>query len=92
VEKLGAGELVLNSIDRDGTGRGFDTDLIALVRKSVRIPVVASSGAGSAAHFVEVFERTGVEAALAAGIFHREEVTISDVKDALAAAHINVRR
>jgi len=80
VEVLGAGEILVNSIDRDGTNAGFDLDLVDLVRKSVRIPVVASSGAGSAAHFVDVFERTGVEAALAAGIFHRREVELGDVK------------
>ncbi|KAL1951837.1 hypothetical protein VTO73DRAFT_986 [Trametes versicolor] len=91
VEKLGAGEILLNSIDRDGTGLGFDLDLVALVRRSVRIPVVASSGAGRAAHFVDVFEKTGVEAALAAGIFHRREVGIDEVKAALTAADINVR-
>ena len=91
MEKLGAGEIILNSIDRDGTGLGFDVDLIALVRKSVRIPIVASSGAGKPQHFMEVFEKTGVEAALAAGIFHREEVRISDVKQALGVAEISVR-
>ncbi|KAH9837190.1 imidazole glycerol phosphate synthase HisHF [Rhodofomes roseus] len=91
VEKLGAGEIILNSIDRDGTGLGFDIDLVKLVRKSVRIPVVASSGAGKPEHFVEVFEKTGVEAALAAGIFHREEVRIQDVKETLATANITVR-
>ncbi|KAJ7932461.1 hypothetical protein B0H13DRAFT_2516972 [Mycena leptocephala] len=92
VDVLGAGEILLNSIDRDGTGLGFDLDLLALVKRSVRIPVVASSGAGKAAHFVEAFAQTGVEAALAAGIFHREEVGIGEVKDALRAAEINVRR
>ncbi|KAF7347885.1 Imidazole glycerol phosphate synthase hisHF [Mycena venus] len=92
VDALGAGEILLNSIDRDGTGLGFDLDLLALVKHSVRIPVVASSGAGKAAHFVEAFAQTGVEAALAAGIFHREEVGIGEVKDALRAAQINVRR
>ncbi|KAI0695147.1 imidazole glycerol phosphate synthase HisHF [Cytidiella melzeri] len=91
VEKLGAGEIVLNSIDRDGTGKGFDVDLIQLVRRTVSIPIVASSGAGSAAHFVEVFEKTGVEAALAAGIFHRGEVGIGEVKEALAKAGLNAR-
>ncbi|EIW86782.1 hypothetical protein CONPUDRAFT_86721 [Coniophora puteana RWD-64-598 SS2] len=90
-EKLGAGELLVNSIDRDGTGRGFDHALLSLVRRAVRIPVVASSGAGSAAHFVDVFRETGVEAALAAGIFHREEVRIEDVKRALADAGISTR-
>ena len=90
-EKLGAGEIVLNSIDRDGTGLGFDVDLVALVRKNVRIPIVASSGAGKPEHFVEVFEKTGVEAALAAGIFHREEVRIQDVKQTLSATGVSVR-
>ncbi|EMD42128.1 hypothetical protein CERSUDRAFT_110673 [Gelatoporia subvermispora B] len=92
VEKLGAGEILLNSIDRDGTGLGFDIDLVNLVRRNVRIPVVASSGAGKAQHFVEVFQQTGVEAALAAGIFHREEVGIPEVKDALVGANIKARR
>ncbi|KAJ7786246.1 hypothetical protein B0H16DRAFT_24285 [Mycena metata] len=91
-DTLGAGELLLNSIDRDGTGLGFDLDLLALVKRSVRIPVVASSGAGKAAHFVEVFAQTDVEAALAAGIFHREQVGIGEVKEALRAADINVRQ
>ena len=92
VAKLGAGEILLNSIDRDGTGLGFDLDLIRLVKKSVKIPVVASSGAGSRGHFVEVFKETGTEAALAAGIFHRNEVALSEVKEALDSAGIPVRR
>ncbi|KAI0004267.1 hypothetical protein BJV74DRAFT_793251 [Russula compacta] len=92
VEILGAGEILLNSIDRDGTGRGFDLDLVNLVRRNVSIPVVASSGAGYVKHFVDVFEKTGVEAALAAGIFHRGEVQIDDVKEALKARGINARK
>jgi glutamine amidotransferase/cyclase len=92
VETLGAGEILLNSIDRDGTGLGFDLALLRLVKRSVRIPVVASSGAGKAEHFVDVFTKTDVEAALAAGIFHREQVQISQVKDALGTSHVNVRR
>ncbi|KAI5121272.1 hypothetical protein M0805_002317 [Coniferiporia weirii] len=90
-ETLGAGEILLNSIDRDGTGKGFDLDLIHLVRNAVSIPVVASSGAGSTDHFTEVFEQTGVEAALAAGIFHREEVAIGGVKKAMKTAGIKTR-
>ncbi|OBZ79250.1 Imidazole glycerol phosphate synthase hisHF [Grifola frondosa] len=70
----------------------FDLDLVGLVRRSVRIPVVASSGAGSKEHFVQVFEATGVEAALAAGIFHRREVGIDEVKEALKTANIAVRK
>ncbi|MGD8274491.1 MAG: imidazole glycerol phosphate synthase subunit HisF [Thiohalocapsa sp.] len=90
-EALGAGEMLLNSIDRDGSGLGFDLELIAAVRAAVGIPVIASSGAGSPGHFVEVFQVTGADAALAAGIFHRREVPIADVKTALAEAGIPVR-
>ncbi|KAF8971389.1 imidazole glycerol phosphate synthase HisHF [Flammula alnicola] len=91
VEMLGAGEILVNSIDRDGTGLGFDLALVSLIKKNVKIPVVASSGAGTAQHFVDVFKGTDVEAALAAGIFHREEVGIAEVKSLLKAANINVR-
>ncbi|KAF7310856.1 Imidazole glycerol phosphate synthase hisHF [Mycena chlorophos] len=91
VELLGAGELLVNSIDRDGTGLGFDLDLLKLVKGAVRIPVVASSGAGSPTHFIDAFAETNVEAALAAGIFHREEVGIGEVKGALRAVGIHVR-
>jgi glutamine amidotransferase/cyclase len=90
-EALGAGEILLNSIDRDGTGSGFDLELITAVRSAVGIPVIASSGAGSPAHFSEVFARTGVEAALAAGIFHRREVPIEAVKARLREDGIEVR-
>jgi glutamine amidotransferase/cyclase len=90
-EILGAGEILLNSIDRDGTGRGFDVDLVNIVRRNVGIPVVASSGAGKKEHFVDVFKKTNVEAALAAGIFHRGEVGIDEVKEALVKRGINVR-
>ncbi|KAH7104092.1 imidazoleglycerol phosphate synthase [Auriculariales sp. MPI-PUGE-AT-0066] len=91
VEQLGAGEILVNSIDRDGSGLGFDIDLIRLVRQAVKIPVVASSGAGNPQHFVDVFEQTGVEAALAAGIFHRKEVKISDVKQAIKSHGLTSR-
>jgi glutamine amidotransferase/cyclase len=90
-EILGAGEILLNSIDRDGTGRGFDIELVNIVRRNVNIPVVASSGAGKKEHFVDVFEKTSVEAALAAGIFHRGEVQIDEVKEALVERGINAR-
>ena len=82
-EQLGAGEILLNCIDRDGTGAGFDTELINAVKQAVSIPVIASSGAGRAAHFLDVFTRTAAEAALAAGIFHRREVPIPFVKQYL---------
>jgi glutamine amidotransferase/cyclase len=79
-ERLGAGEILLNCIDRDGTNLGFDIELINAVKQAVTIPVIASSGAGRVEHFYEVFTKTGAESALAAGIFHRREVPISAVK------------
>lgn len=82
-EQLGAGEILLNCIDKDGTNSGFDLELIRAVKAAVTIPVIASSGAGCAEHFLEVFTDTGAEAALAAGIFHRKEVPIGEVKDFL---------
>lgn len=78
--ELGAGEILLNCIDRDGTNSGFDTELINAVAEAVSIPVIASSGAGCEDHFLEVFTQTGAEAALAAGIFHRREVPVGEVK------------
>lgn len=90
-QRLGAGEILLNSIDRDGTGLGFDHDLIRMVKNAVSIPVVASSGAGTKEHFVDMFRETNAESALAAGIFHREEVRIEDVKRALGGAGFNSR-
>ena len=91
VEELGAGEILLNSIDRDGTKSGFDIELIEAVRSAVFIPVIASSGAGAPEHFLQVFEKTGVEAALAAGIFHRREVGIGELKGFLKEKGIEVR-
>jgi len=82
-EKLGAGEILLNCIDRDGTNLGFDLELINAVSEAVSIPVIASSGAGRVEHFHEVFTQTQAESALAAGIFHRKEVPISEVKSYL---------
>ena len=70
----------MKSIDRDGTNSGFDIEPAKHVREAVTIPVIASSGAGKVEHFSEVFEKTDVEAVLAAGIFHREEVPIEAVK------------
>jgi glutamine amidotransferase/cyclase len=91
VEKLGAGEIVLNCIDKDGTNSGFDIAMINHIRDNVTIPVIASSGAGKVEHFSEVFEETDVEAALAAGIFHREEVPIEVVKDHMREKGIETR-
>lgn len=91
VEELGAGEILLNCIDCDGQGKGFDIDLIKLISDAVSIPVIASSGAGTAQHFSEVFEKTNASAALAAGIFHRKEVPIESVKEHLLKQGIEVR-
>lgn len=90
-EQLGAGEILLNCIDKDGTNSGFDLELIAGVRQAVTIPVIASSGAGSAFHFLEVFNKTDADAALAAGIFHRKEVPVNEVKEYLQDT-IEIRR
>lgn len=91
-EALGAGEILLNSIDKDGSSSGFDLELVRLAKAAVRIPVIASSGAGCPAHFVEVFEKTNVDAALGAGIFHRKEYTVDQVKQAIEDSGIAVRR
>jgi len=82
-EELGAGEILLNCIDKDGTNSGYDIELINAVKNAVTIPVIASSGAGCVEHFLEVFTKTQAESALAAGIFHRKEVPIAAVKDFL---------
>ena len=92
VEALGAGEILLNCIDRDGSGRGFDLELIRDVKDAVRIPVIASSGAGRPEHFGEVFERTPTDAALGAGMFHRGEYTVKQVKDYLQGEGLLVRQ
>ncbi|GAA5872701.1 hypothetical protein JCM16303_004613 [Sporobolomyces ruberrimus] len=92
VALLGAGEILLNSVDKDGSKSGFDLRLVDLVRSSVSIPVVASSGAGKVEDFEEVFKVTEVEAALAAGIFHRKEVPIEDVKKHLTETGVKVRK
>lgn len=90
-EKLGAGEILLNCIDKDGTNSGFDVELINHVKQNVSIPVIASSGAGSPDHFVEVFTQTETDAALAAGIFHRKEVAIEEVKQATRKSGVETR-
>ena len=90
--KAGAGEILLTSMDRDGTVEGFDLPLCDAVCQAVDVPVIASGGAGSAAHFCEVFERTDVAAALAASVFHDAVLSVSDVKEAVARRHIAVRR
>lgn len=90
-EQLGAGEIMLNCIDMDGQCQGYDHDLMDAVCAAVTIPVIASSGAGKPEHFTNVFKTTKVEAALAAGMFHRKEVEIVDVKKHMVANGIPAR-
>lgn len=92
VEAMGAGEILLNCIDKDGTNSGFDLELINQVKGAVSIPVIASSGAGNPGHFEEVFAKTKTDAALGAGMFHRGEYTVKQVKDFLAEKGQMVRQ
>ena len=92
VQELGAGEIVLNAMGSDGVRSGYDVEQLAAVRTVCSVPLVASGGAGSAQHFIDVFRRADVDGALAAGVFHSGELAIGDLKDELAAAGIEVRR
>ncbi len=92
VEELGAGEILLTSMDKDGTNSGFDIEMNKLVSDIVKIPVIASGGAGADYnHFVEVFEKTNVSAALAASIFHYNTLPIVELKSQLKKCGISVR-
>ena len=84
------GELLINSIDRDGTGDGFDLEMTAIAVNASTVPVIASGGAGRIEHFSEVL-KTGVDAVLAAGVFHRGEISISQVKQAMTNAGAEIR-
>ena len=90
-EALGAGEILLTSMDADGTKAGFDLPMTKAVTEAVGIPVIASGGCGSLSHFAEVFEETGCDAALAASLFHFGELTVPQVKDYLREQGIPVR-
>ena len=90
-QRRGAGELVLNSMDRDGTRQGFDLELTRTVTDTVGIPVVASGGVGILGHLVDGAVLGGADAVLAASIFHFAEATVADAKAALAAAGVTVR-
>jgi cyclase len=90
-ERLGAGEILLTSMDTDGTKSGFDLEMLGAICEAVRIPVIASGGGGNLASFVEVFEKTGADAALAASVFHYGEYTVGDVKGAMRRNGIPTR-
>jgi cyclase len=91
-ERLGAGEILLTSMDNDGVQDGYDVALLKAVSSSVRLPVIASGGAGTAAHMYEALTTGGAEAALAASIFHFGELSIRAVKEDLAARGLEIRR
>jgi cyclase len=90
-EARGAGEILLTSIDRDGTKAGFDCDMTAAVSRAVSIPVIASGGAGRLEHFLDVFTSGAADAALAASIFHYAETSVHSLKHFLQARGIPVR-
>ena len=90
-EELGAGEILLTSMDHDGTKQGFDLLLLDQISKSINIPVIASGGAGKIEHFTDVFLNTGVDAALAASVFHFGEIPIPVLKQELKKYNIPVR-
>ena len=91
LEERGAGEILLTSMDADGTKAGYDLEMTKAVCDAVHIPVIASGGAGSIDDFAQVFEETGCDAALAASLFHYGELTIDEVKDAMRARGIAAR-
>ena len=91
-ERLGAGEILLTSMDADGTKAGFDIELTRAVTDAVSIPVIASGGGGALSHFKDVFEMANADAALAASLFHYKELTVGQVKEYLDSCNIPVRK
>ncbi|HGG9644383.1 TPA: imidazole glycerol phosphate synthase subunit HisF [Listeria monocytogenes] len=89
--QLGAGEILLTSMDGDGTKNGYDIPLTKAISEAVSVPVIASGGCGNAAHMAEVFEKTNATAALAASIFHYGELSIQNVKTTLLEKGVNIR-
>jgi cyclase len=89
--EAGAGEILLTSMDRDGTRDGYDLELTEAIASAVAVPVIASGGAGSKQDFVDVFRKTQAEAALAATLFHDKILTIGDLKGYLAENQIPIR-
>ena len=90
-ESRGAGEILLTSMDHDGTRAGFDNIFLKQVNNAVNIPVIASGGAGNIQHFVDVFEQSNVDAALAASVFHYGDILIPELKKVLRENNIEVR-
>ena len=90
-EQLGAGEILLTSMDADGTKNGFDIEITSAISTKINIPVIASGGCGCLEHFAQVFEETEASAALAASLFHKGELTVAQVKNYLKSKNISVR-
>ncbi len=91
VQRRGAGEIVLNVMNQDGVRQGYDIEQLSMVRKICNVPLIASGGAGSQQHFVDVFKQANVSGALAASVFHRQMIAIGDLKQTLKAQQIEVR-
>jgi cyclase len=91
VQQRGAGEIVLNCMASDGVRQGYDIAQLSAVRARCSVPLIASGGAGTAQHFVEVFARAGVDGALAASVFHTGSIAIPDLKQFLRTQRIEIR-
>lgn len=91
VQDLGAGEVVINAMGQDGVKDGYDIELLKSLEERCFVPMIASGGAGGPRHFIDVFKETNVDGALAASIFHKNEFTVLEIKEALKNANINIR-
>jgi len=91
VQRRGAGEIVLNCMNQDGVRQGYDLAQLSLVRQYCQVPLIASGGAGAVQHFIDVFRDADVDGALAASVFHKGIIAISDLKSALIAAKVEIR-
>ncbi len=91
VQRRGAGEIVLNCMNQDGVRQGYDLAQLSLVRQYCQVPLIASGGAGSVQHFIDVFRDADVDGALAASVFHKGIIAIADLKAALIAANVEIR-
>ncbi|GLS84756.1 imidazole glycerol phosphate synthase subunit HisF [Paraferrimonas haliotis] len=91
VQKRGCGEIVLNTMNQDGVRNGYDIKQLAQIRRLCDVPLIASGGAGSIEHFVEVFQQAQVDAALAASVFHKQIIEISELKQTLQSHQVQVR-
>jgi cyclase len=90
--ELGAGEILLTSVDRDGTGKGFDVDLVCLVSRSVNVPLIASGGLGTLDHMIEVVREGGADAVAAGKALHYNNLTIQQLREAAFRQGLHVRR